>query len=792
MKNNFLIFFFIFLSICKNTFADQFTFETSKIDITEGGKYIYATNGKAISADKNLIIEANNFEYSKEFQKLKALEGIALIKSDNIKIEFEQIELDQINLIITAKNKVKIKDNNKEIIIETDIITYDRKVGTIQSQTKSFFKDKLQNEFIAEKFIYDIPKNLLKLESTKFKDIQGNNFNFDLAFIDTKKNRLVGKDVLINLNNKSFNAGSEPRLKGKSVEYSDKITEVNKGVFTTCKKNGKCPPWQLSAEKITHNKQKQIIEYKNAWLNLYDIPVIYFPKFFHPDPTVKRRSGFLIPSIQSSNTNSFLNIPYFKVLDDNKDLTFSPRLYQDDKILIQTEYRQANLKSFHISDFSFFKEDGEDSKNHFFYELNKKIDYLNFEDGDIDLKIQKTSNDTYLRVNKLKSPIIDNKEFLESSINLNLYSEDFSFRSELTIYEDLNMNHSDRFEFILPRIDITKKIKNKTKLDGSFLFNSNNLIKNYDTNIFEKTNINEFIFNSNPMITNNGLINNYDFKVKNINSDTQNSSSYKNNDNYYFSGLLQYNSSLPLLKENDVSRKIIKPKISLRMSPNSTKDMRKRYVRMDVNNIFNLDRLSTENTTEGGASITYGSDFTFFDKKKSRETFSFKIANNLRLEENKDLPVNNQIGQKTSDFFGEISYNPNQIFTTKYNASVKNNLNDISYENFSTQISLNNFVTTFDYLNENNSKSKNSYLVNKTGYSFDDSNSIMFSTRKNKTTDLTEYYNFIYQYKNDCLAASIEYNKDYYDDRDIKPEESIFFKLTIIPFGETSSPNLKN
>ena len=63
MKNNFLIFFFIFLSICKNTFADQFTFQTSKIDITEGGKYIYATNGKAISADKNLIIEANNFEY---------------------------------------------------------------------------------------------------------------------------------------------------------------------------------------------------------------------------------------------------------------------------------------------------------------------------------------------------------------------------------------------------------------------------------------------------------------------------------------------------------------------------------------------------------------------------------------------------------------------------------------------------------------------------------------------------------------------------------------------------------
>ena len=93
---------------------------------------------------------------------------------------------------------------------------------------------------------------------------------------------------------------------------------------------------------------------------------------------------------------------------------------------------------------------------------------------------------------------------------------------------------------------------------------------------------------------------------------------------------------------------------------------------------------------------------------------------------------------------------------------------------------------------QNNTLDKNTYLQNTTKYNFDDSNNIMFSTRRNKKTDLTEYYNFMYQYKNDCLAASIEYNKDYYSDRDVKPEESVFFKLTIIPFGETSSPNLKN
>ena len=57
----------------------------------------------------------------------------------------------------------------------------------------------------------------------------------------------------------------------------------------------------VSSEEIHHDKNKKIINYKNAWLKVYDKPILYFPKFFHPDPTVKRQSGFLIPAFSSSN-----------------------------------------------------------------------------------------------------------------------------------------------------------------------------------------------------------------------------------------------------------------------------------------------------------------------------------------------------------------------------------------------------------------------------------------------------------------------------------------------------------
>ena len=634
---------------------------------------------------------------------------------------------------------------------------------------------------------------ILKLQKVELIDFNKNNFKIKTAFLNTLSNQLIGQDISIDLDNKSFNKDNEPRIKGKSIIYNNGITEISKGIFTTFKKTDKCPPLHLSAEKITHNPKKEIIYYKNSLLKVYDIPVMYFPKFFHPDPTVKRKSGFLIHSLKNSaNSTNYLSIPYFTVLSQNKDFTFTPRIYSNNSLLLQTEYRQENKNSSHISDFSFFEDKEKDSKSHFFYSYKKLVNFANFDDGDINLKIERSSNDTYLRKNKISSSLLNSLNVLENTFGINLFSEKLSLTSEFKVYENLDKENNDRYEFILPKLDVTKKIENFTNLDGNFILKSYNLIKSYNTNILEKININNLIFNSNPKFSNLGFKNNYEFIIKNVNSDAKNSSSYQEDTNIYLSGLFQFNSSLPLIKKTNNYFNILSPKIALKISPNYTKDISQNDGnRLDVNNIYNFDRLSTNDVLEGGASLTLGSDFSVFNNEKSREILAFKLANNLRLEENEDLPKRNQLNSKNSNFFGEITYSPNEILSTKYSVSTKNNLTDVNYENFNAKISLNNFVTTFDYINENNTIEKNSFLYSAVKFNLNDSNNIQFSTRENKSSNLTEYYNLIYQYKNDCLAASIEYNKDYYDDRDIKPEENIFLKLTIIPFGETSSPNLK-
>ncbi len=793
MKNNLTLVIILFIFQFSNiALSESFFLESKNIEILNEGDQINAYNGKAISADKNLEINSDEFIYLKKKDLLTSIgNGFAFVKSEKIKIKYDKAIFDQKNFNIKANGNIEIIQIDGSYTIENDEIFFDQKKNIISSSKTSKIADDIGNIHYVDSFIYEINKNLIKVKNLISEDSEKNKFRTSIAFIKTDSKKVFGKDVKIDLNNPSIQSENDYRLRGNSVKMDDDSTEITKGIFTTCKRRDDCPPWQFSAKKIKHDKKEKQIFYDDALLRVYDFPVAYFPKFFHPDPSVKRKTGFLIPSIKSSsNSDNFLNIPFFYAIADNKDATFSPRLYPDEKILFQTEYRQKNNKTNHIADFSFFSEKDKNSKSHFFYDYNKDLNVKNFDTSEINLKLQTTSNDTYLKSDKLESELINDSNIMENSLTFDLYSNDLSINLSSTVYENLNEKNNDKYEYILPRLSLVKNFGNFGDLSGNFLLESDTLIRQYNTNIQEKRNINNFIFDSGSKINKFGFLNSHEFLIRNTNSENRNSS-YKNKKNFYLSGMYQYNSSLPLIKENKNYQKIFKPKLSFKAAPNHTKDDRKSERKLNTTNIYSLDRATDDTSIEGGLSAAYGFDYSILDKFKTKEIFTLKLANNFRLEENEDLTNSNQIGKKSSNIFSEMSYSPNDYFTTKYVSSVRNNIKDIDYENLISEIKVNNFVTTFDYLNENNTSDKNSYLSNTTSLSLDKFNNLSFSTRKNKTKDLTEYYNFMYQYKNDCLAASIEYNKDFYSDRELKPDESILFKLTIIPFAEVTGPNMK-
>ena len=110
---------------------------------------------------------------------------------------------------------------------------------------------------------------------------------------------------------------------------------------------------------------------------------------------------------------------------------------------------------------------------------------------------------------------------------MDMNSDDLNIKSDLIVYQNLNKKSSDKYEYIFPKVKITKKIENKTKLNGNFKFKSNNFIHNYQTNIYERANTNDLIFNSESKIDKNGFKNNYAFIIKNSNTNSDKSKFHK-------------------------------------------------------------------------------------------------------------------------------------------------------------------------------------------------------------------------------------------------------------------------
>ena len=763
MKNkisSYLLLCFLILFNINNLDANELTFDTSEISISANGNIINATNGIAISKNENIKIIADNFVYDKIASTLNASGNVQIVSLEN-------------DLLISAKN-----------------INYNIEDNKIISKQSSNIKDNQGNLILMKEFIYNLDDNLVKLNKVKVIDVNKNILKLDLAYLNLLSKKLIGKDVFIDFNNKDFDKQNEPRLKGLTFQGDEKNSIISGGVFTTCKKNDDCPPWQLSAKKIRHDKTKKIIYYDKAWLKIYDQPVLYFPKFFHPDPTVKRQSGFLMPGFsESSNHGSAFQVPYFHAISENKDFTLTPSFYSNLNVLAQSEYREINENSVNTIDFSFLKTENNINKNHFFSKSKKNLKLKNFIQSDAFLNIQTTSDDTYLRKYKLKSPLIDNTTTLTSSLGLNLLDDGLSFNTEFHVYENLYNSKNERYEYVLPSYQLSKTIESTFIKDGSLVLNSGGFVKNYNTNVLEKRIVNDLIYNSNYTYSKNGIQNDYSILIKNTNSDGKNSSTYKETRDHTIDSLLQYNLSYPLKKNGINYKDIFKPITSLKFSPNKSKNKKDEMTRIDVDNIFSLNRIGQSDSVEGGLSLSYGVEYLKMNLK-DQNIFEAKIASQTRLKEDKKLSQSSTLGKRSSDIVGNFKINPSEFIKFNYDFSVDENMNDTNFESLTSSLQINNFVTSFEYLNENTTQ-KNSYLTNESSFKFDSNKKIAFKTRKNKETSATEYYNLLFQYRNDCLIAAIDYNKDYYSDRDFKPEENIFFKLTIIPFGETTSPSLK-
>tara|TARA_E500000331_G_scaffold125380_1_gene123018 strand:- start:1889 stop:2323 length:435 start_codon:yes stop_codon:yes gene_type:complete len=116
-----------------------------------------------------------------------------------------------------------------------------------------------------------------------------------------------------------------------------------------------------------------------------------------------------------------------------------------------------------------------------------------------------------------------------------------------------------------------------------------------------------------------------------------------------------------------------------------------------------------------------------------------------------------------------------------YNFAIDNDLSTFDSNDIGLTFSLNNLITYFSFSETNGEMGDSNSVSNSTLLKIDDNNYLTFETRRNRKLSLTEYYDLVYEYKNDCLTAGFKYRKTYYSDRDAKPTEDLLLTLTLFP-----------
>ncbi|MDA9725850.1 organic solvent tolerance protein [Candidatus Pelagibacter sp.] len=759
---------------------------------------IIKTNGNSKATTSDININGVSFEYNKNLNILNAKNKVKILdKVQDITISSEDITYKQNEELIFSKGKTT-SEIRKKYYFESEDVLFSRNKMMLSSKKKTKINDNNNNHYSLDKFSYSIKDKKLKGENilmvTNFNLPKSDKLFFKSGFFNLDNNEFIASDTKVLLHPDLFGKeNNNPRIYGSSSNSKEGVTTLNKAVFTSCEiREDNCPPWSISAAEIKHDKNKKQLIYNNATLKVYDFPILYFPKFFHPDPSVKRQSGFLRPQINNSNElGDSLHVPYFHVISENKDITIKPTFFTNSIKMFQNEYRQKNKNSIFIADFNLvdgYKSALSKTKNsisHLFAKFESNLEIENFDTSDLYVSVQKISNDTYLKVfdsNLIETdlkPKDQNNLISEIKLTLN-HNENYNFTTGMKSFENLTKINSDRFQYILPYYNFDKYLETES-IDGSLRFISTGSNDLQNTNNLKTKVINDLEYQSNEFINDLGFVSNFKINFKNSNTVGKNDNDYKSSPQIEIMSIFELSSSLPLIKQNNFYKNILTPKVSLRLNPSDMKNYSSSEKNITVDNIFSINRLGLDDSFEEGKSLTIGFDYKQERLSNINKYFEFKVGTVFRDGEEKFIPTSSSLNKKNSNLFGSATSTLLENVILDYDFRIDNNYKKFEYNSLNSKFIINNFETNFNFVEENGETGNENFLENTTIYNHNENNSFAFKTRRNRKINLTEFYDLIYEYKNDCLVAGIKYNKQYYEDRDLKPSENLLFTITLYP-----------
>ena len=714
------------------------------------------------------------------------------------------------NIIEATGNVVAKNQEGKQI--SSDKIIYNKKTQQLSTFGNSKFTDEKGGTLFAESFEYNLEKKIISAEKkVKFIDKEKNTYYFSKLNADDKFDEIIGFDINADLNKQNLKSGDkfnefiEPRFSGKSASIKNNITIVKDARFTTCKKTNEtdgCAYWNLNAGELIHDKEQKKITYKNASLDINNVPVLYLPYFAHPDPTVKRESGFLPPTLANlgGDIGSTMKIPYFYPVSQSADFTVSPVYYFKQHPLLLGEYREK-FKNGDISleggftqgykEVTTTKTDG--SRHHLYGNLNLIFSDKILDQTILNAKVQQVNNPTYLRVNKINSTndgfkknlIKEDDTKLTNEINLNSFGKTENFNIKAATYRDISVTkNSDQYSYLLPELSYSKyNLFNDNNLSLNSIFKS----QNTNTNQNKSTFINNLDYSTQDFYNNNlGIGYKFLTKINNINY----YSDYKTpnqNLNSQINPVVGFDTSLPFAKINKDTEQYIIPRILTRYAPGKMTNATTNDTTLNTDNIFSMNRMNSDELIEKDLSFNLGADWIWQEKKtnnKEPEKATISVGQVLKLNKDLDMPTKSSLQKSNSDIVSKINYLSPKNFDVTLKSTFDNQLNHVYYNDFTFKKNFTSSEVNFNFYEKNSHIGSERYAkANVTSY-ITDSTKLKIESDRNLKTDLTNSHKLGIENENECIRYGFYLQKNYSADKDLKPATSVYFGVTLLPFGE--------
>lgn len=247
----------------------------------------------------------------------------------------------------------------EQMLLEADELAYDfdretvTATGNVQINYRGFVVD-------AERLTYDQRSGRLVVSGgVRMLEPGGNLVTAEsMDITDDFRDGFVESLNIVTIDRTRFSAQGAERRGGN-------LTIFRRGVYTACEPCAEHPDrpplWQIKAARIIQDQSERMVYYEHARLEFFGVPIAYVPFFSHPDPTVKRKTGFITPSFLQTDAIGFgITTPYFWNLAPNYDLTFSPTFLTRQGLLMQTEWRHRLMNgSYTIRLAGVFQADGD-------------------------------------------------------------------------------------------------------------------------------------------------------------------------------------------------------------------------------------------------------------------------------------------------------------------------------------------------------------------------------------------------------------------------------------------------